>query len=381
MFASVSGRTSCSVIRPSTVARSFTWETLPIFPRRLMPKFRSLVTTPLLAAPAPGTQQFLPATQLRDLLVSRGIDVRIFRSREPRQFEIGNASRTARILWHSSRFQWPSDATNDEAAVVEAIKQHLTATTGHADWQVDVDFNRSELRNLAKLGKELEASAGPHPLDGSQRFQLASVGSSEAIPVLGPSGSSALRGRDTSEDRARQSDRRRRRGNSIAGRQRSHDRTEFSRPSDWQGSPENWISTRFCRTAKFVLLASATGRDGQGFRPHGRNHGQHFCGGAARRIARRFGAGSNSRQERPLCGPSLRLERIGSLAHWGHDRRFRHSQPSDRDSIANNSTKIHVMKTIYLLNVLVAIAMPWRTSGSARKMAVCFCNRCKPRTV
>ena len=143
---------------------------------------QNLVTTPLLAAPATGTLQFLPATQLRDLLASRGIDVSQLSITGAKTVEIGKAAENNNLLAIEPVRQLTSDEC--EAAVVDAIKQHLTATTGHADWQVDLDLKDSDLRELAKLGTEIEARAGRMPWTGTQRFQLAAVGSADSVPVL-----------------------------------------------------------------------------------------------------------------------------------------------------------------------------------------------------
>jgi flagella basal body P-ring formation protein FlgA len=143
---------------------------------------QNLVTTPLLAAPAAGTLQFLPATQLRDLLASRGIDVSQLSITGVKTIEIGKAPENKYLLAIEPVRQLTS--TESEAAVIEAIKQHLTATTGHTDWQVDLDLKDADLRELAKLGTEIEARAGRIPWTGTQRFQLASVGSVDTVPVL-----------------------------------------------------------------------------------------------------------------------------------------------------------------------------------------------------
>ncbi len=141
-----------------------------------------LVTTPLLAAPAPGTQSFLPAMQLRDLLANRGIDVSRLSITGAKIIEVGKSVEHKNLLAIEPVRQLTS--AECEAAVIEAIKQHLTATTGHPDWQVDLNLKGTELQGLAKLGPEIEARAGRLPWTGAQRFQLAAVGSADTLPVL-----------------------------------------------------------------------------------------------------------------------------------------------------------------------------------------------------
>jgi flagella basal body P-ring formation protein FlgA len=144
-------------------------------------EMHELATTPLMAAPAKGTQQFLHATQVRDLLVSRGIEITELSIAGAKTVEIGKAA----VVRDLVAVEPVSNATSEEIeeAVIEAIREHLTSSTGHSEWTITVDLNAGKLTDLRKLGTELEASAGRNPWTGPQRFQLAPLGSTKGIAV------------------------------------------------------------------------------------------------------------------------------------------------------------------------------------------------------
>ena len=145
-------------------------------------ELQDLLTTPLLAAPPQGTQQFLSAAQVRDLLASRGIDVSSLSISGSKMIEIGQAAEVTNPL-AIEPLPVPTPAEL-QAAVVAAIEQYLSTTTGHEDWQVEVELNPSELNELAKLGVDLTARAGRSPWTGTQRFQIAGMSSAETLPIL-----------------------------------------------------------------------------------------------------------------------------------------------------------------------------------------------------
>ncbi len=145
-------------------------------------ELQDLLTTPLLTAPPKGTQQFLDATQVRDLLASRGIDVSSLSISGSKLIEIGTAAVvTNPVAIEPLPVPTPAEA---QQAVIAAIEQHLSATTGHEDWQIEVDFNSAQLTELTKLGFELQANAGRTPWTGMQRFQLSAEGAQAAVPVM-----------------------------------------------------------------------------------------------------------------------------------------------------------------------------------------------------
>jgi flagella basal body P-ring formation protein FlgA len=144
-------------------------------------EMHELATTPLMAAPAKGTQQFLHATQVRDLLSSRGIDAAEITIAGAKSIEIGKAAKVRDLV----AVEPVSTATPEEVeeAVVEAIREHLISATGHSEWTITVDLNAAKLTELRKLGTELEASAGRNPWTGPQRFQMAPLGLTKGIAL------------------------------------------------------------------------------------------------------------------------------------------------------------------------------------------------------
>jgi flagella basal body P-ring formation protein FlgA len=144
-------------------------------------EMHELATTPLMAAPAKGTQQFLNITQVRDLLVSRGIDVAELSIAGSKSVEVGKTAVVRDLV--AAEPVSNSMPEEIEEAVIEAIREHLTSSTGHAEWTVTVDLNAAKLADLRKLGTQLEASAGRNPWTGPQRFQLAPIGSAKGIAI------------------------------------------------------------------------------------------------------------------------------------------------------------------------------------------------------
>lgn len=144
-------------------------------------EMHDLATTPLMAAPAKGSQQFLHATQVRDLLASRGIDVTELSIAGAKSVEIGKAAAVRDLV----AVEPVSNATpaEIEEAVIESIREHLIASTGHSEWTISVDLNPGKLTEMRKLGTELEASAGRNPWTGPQRFQIAQIGSVKGVAV------------------------------------------------------------------------------------------------------------------------------------------------------------------------------------------------------
>jgi flagella basal body P-ring formation protein FlgA len=149
-------------------------------------EMQDLLTTPLIASPAEGTQQFLDATRVRDLLASRGVDVTTLSIRGARTVEVGKAVAAQKIaVVQPAPTPLPLvTAEESQEAVIGAIKQHLINATGNQGWEIKVDLNSEELAKLAPLGIELKATAGRSPWTGTQRFAVARIGVPGSVPVL-----------------------------------------------------------------------------------------------------------------------------------------------------------------------------------------------------
>lgn len=140
-----------------------------------------LSTTPLIPAPPVGSQEFLRANQIRELLISRGVDPRELSITGAAVVEISNtpnqkAANRAEPIPHLA----PEEI---EAAVSAAIERYLVAETGHQAWEIALSLSEANFRNLAKLGLEITASAGRSPWTGPQRFQITAPGAGNAFLV------------------------------------------------------------------------------------------------------------------------------------------------------------------------------------------------------
>ena len=142
----------------------------------------NLGTTPLMAAPARGTQEFLNYTKVLELLESRGVDVSGLTFAGARTVEIGKALPIqAPAAAEPARQLAPAD---HEQAVIDAIVAHLSEVTRYHDWRVELNLNVAELRGLDKLGSDLTASAGRSPWVGTQKFRIAGLAGAEPVFVI-----------------------------------------------------------------------------------------------------------------------------------------------------------------------------------------------------
>jgi hypothetical protein len=108
-----------------------------------------LTTTPLMAAPAPGAQEFLHAAKVKELLLSRGIDVAVHSFGGAKLVEFGDAVQIAdSLVTESVQVLNPKEARE---AVIDAIVTHLVQTTGHQDSRPVPEEHRGRARNGLKL--------------------------------------------------------------------------------------------------------------------------------------------------------------------------------------------------------------------------------------
>lgn len=143
---------------------------------------QALSTTPLMAAPAAGRQEFLHAAKVWELIESRGVAVTNLTLVGARVVEIGAS--TVTTIRPSVDAPPTVPLPEVEQAAVSAITAHLVTETGQHDWQVELNMAPQALNNLAKLGLPLEASAGKSPWIGTQRFQLQSRNGGKPVTVI-----------------------------------------------------------------------------------------------------------------------------------------------------------------------------------------------------
>jgi flagella basal body P-ring formation protein FlgA len=117
-----------------------------------------------------------------ELLEGRGVDVSELTFSGARTVEIGKSLPTKVPVGVEPVRELT--AVELEQAVADAVETHLSETTGHMDWQVEVTLNASFVRDLNKLGSVFTASAGKAPWTGMQKFQISGVDSERPVLVL-----------------------------------------------------------------------------------------------------------------------------------------------------------------------------------------------------
>ncbi len=135
-------------------------------------ELRSLTSTPLLPAPAPGTQQFLSAAQIRDLLVARGIRIDQLTIGGARVVNIGTATNQNKL---DDKPETPKLSRQEiELRVQQLIVQYLQENTSADRWRVEISLNQGEITKLHTLGANLTVLGMQKIRSGRQRFSLRS---------------------------------------------------------------------------------------------------------------------------------------------------------------------------------------------------------------
>jgi flagella basal body P-ring formation protein FlgA len=141
-----------------------------------------LANTPLMPAPAPGTQQFLRSAELRDLLAARGADVEGFRITGAPVVTISESSPAA-----TPAKEAPAPPANVEVqtaadSLEAAIVNYLRLQTGHDLWNVQVDADDDVIAAFQQPDSRAVVSGGKAPWSGRQRFNISGgPGSKPAI--------------------------------------------------------------------------------------------------------------------------------------------------------------------------------------------------------
>jgi flagella basal body P-ring formation protein FlgA len=137
-----------------------------------------LAATPLIPTPAAGTQQYLRLAEIRDLVASRGVDVRDMRfggtvvvavTPEP---AAGAATAPERrqpvrpVIRTEQEIQLAAERFN------VAVKQYVQQQTGHELWNVKVEGDSKLVDFTERLGDSIRLSGGEAPWTGRQRLTL-----------------------------------------------------------------------------------------------------------------------------------------------------------------------------------------------------------------
>jgi flagella basal body P-ring formation protein FlgA len=147
-----------------------------------------LAVVPLLPAPAAGTQLFLDAAKVRDLLVSAGVDVRTLQIRGARTVAINSPAavdaRSQLAIPGATTVQVTPARRDREATsqrVAAAIVAYLRTQTGHDLWNVTVTADNDLVDVDWHFGPQITVTGGQAPWTGRQRFEVAGVGADKSV--------------------------------------------------------------------------------------------------------------------------------------------------------------------------------------------------------
>lgn len=140
-----------------------------------------LANTPLLPSPAAGTQQFLNVSQVRELLVARGIPVNQLNFRGASVIAIGASTERPKVevavkLTKKTRQEI-------ELRVQKAIARYLQSTTSNIRWSVEVVLTIDQTQKIASFEQELVVRGARQPRSGRARFLVSTESQPHEITV------------------------------------------------------------------------------------------------------------------------------------------------------------------------------------------------------
>lgn len=140
-----------------------------------------LSATPLIPSPTAGAQQYLRLAEIRDLVASRGVDVRDVRfggtavvmvmpeaaaGAEPQKAPVPARP----VISTEAEIQLASDQ------FAQAIRTYLQTQTGHDLWNVKVEADAKLIQLAQQLGGNIQFTGGEAPWIGRQRLSLMGPG-------------------------------------------------------------------------------------------------------------------------------------------------------------------------------------------------------------
>lgn len=131
-----------------------------------------LSATPLMPAPTGDASQFLRSTELRDILTSRGLDVRSLNLTGAEVVTIGHTEIESLKPGEATKSNDAAsiDATTEQ--LTAAMCEHLRQRSGHDLWNVQVDADDDVLAAFRHAGSTTVISGGKAPWAGRQRFTV-----------------------------------------------------------------------------------------------------------------------------------------------------------------------------------------------------------------
>lgn len=124
-----------------------------------------LATTPLMPAPPNNQVLYLRVAQIRDLLLSRGVNIDGLTFQGAAQVEIGSKTISKKQVSQES-------LSEIQRGLEEKIALHLARQTGHADWKLDLVASESLLRRIHADLPKPSVQGGHEPWIGRQRFEV-----------------------------------------------------------------------------------------------------------------------------------------------------------------------------------------------------------------
>lgn len=147
-----------------------------------------LSATPLIPSPAVGDQQYLRLAEIRDLVASRGLDVRDIRFGGTAVVSVLPEGTAAAATEQQKAPARPAMRTDEEIQLVAqrlsaAVTQYLEAQTGHDLWNVKVEADAKLVDLAAQLGPNIQLAGGEAPWVGRQRLTIVGPGN-QALSLL-----------------------------------------------------------------------------------------------------------------------------------------------------------------------------------------------------
>ncbi|MCA9236563.1 MAG: flagellar basal body P-ring formation protein FlgA [Planctomycetales bacterium] len=142
----------------------------------------ALTTAPLTPAPAAGVNRYLRASEVRDLLALRGVDVANLHFSGSPLVSIGSAPAA------SPRQTELGPTATDPAAVRAAIESHLLAyLKGQSEndlWRVEIVDSEQRIQELSFAADGAVVSGGQAPWTGRQKFTIADRAGGRSLPIF-----------------------------------------------------------------------------------------------------------------------------------------------------------------------------------------------------
>jgi flagella basal body P-ring formation protein FlgA len=136
-----------------------------------------LAAVPLIPSPPSGTQQYLRLAEIRDLVESRGIDVRNLRfggtaivSVHPEATATGESTPPKLPARPAVRSEEEIQLVAERFA--QAVRDYLQTQTGHDLWNVKVDADAKLAALSEQLGPNIRLAGGEAPWTGRQRLSI-----------------------------------------------------------------------------------------------------------------------------------------------------------------------------------------------------------------